>query len=75
MRTAFIMIALNVPVIALALPDDALCHGFWLEHGTVIDTTTNIAPMGPGLWIHRTREITPAENGGSNTPVDYYLEI
>jgi hypothetical protein len=41
-----------------------LCHGFWLEHGTVIDTTLNIALTGPGLWIHRTKEITPAENGG-----------
>jgi hypothetical protein len=67
MRAAFVIVALIVPVIALAFPDDATCHGFWLEHGTVIDTTLNIALTGPGLWIHRTKEITPAENGGSNT--------
>jgi hypothetical protein len=44
-----------------------LYRGFWLEHGTVIDTTPNITLTGAGLWIHRMKEITPAENGGSNT--------
>src|SRR5882724_6254391 len=42
-------------------------RGFWLEHGTAIGTTLNIALTGPGLWIHPTKEITPAENGGLNT--------
>ena len=27
-----------------------LYRGFWLEHGTVIATTLNIALMGPGSW-------------------------
>src|SRR5438067_2521589 len=30
------------------------------------DTTLNIARTGAGVWIDRAKEITPAENGGSN---------
>ena len=46
-----------------------LYRGFWLEHGTVIDTTLGIALMGPGSWIHRTKEITPEPAGEAHTLV------
>src|SRR5437870_5414052 len=43
-----------------------LYRAFWWEPGTVIATRLNIALTEPGSWIHRTKEITPAENGGLN---------
>jgi hypothetical protein len=67
MRPAFVIAAFVLPVIALALPDDATLSRLWLEHGTVIATTLNIGLMALGSWIRRTKETTRAENGGLNT--------
>ncbi|PYJ80201.1 MAG: hypothetical protein DME69_01730 [Verrucomicrobia bacterium] len=67
MRTALVIVALIVPAIALALPAMQLYRGFWLEHGTIIGTTLNIAQTVPGSWIHRTKATIPAEIGGLNT--------
>jgi hypothetical protein len=67
MRTAFVIVALIVPVIALALPDDAtlsrLLVGTW--HGHRHDTQYR----ADGTWIMGPPDegITPAGNGGSNT--------
>jgi len=65
MRTALVIVALIVPVIALALPDDAtlsrLLVGIW--HGPRHDTQYR----ADGTWIHRTKATTRAENGGLKT--------
>ena len=66
MPRALVVAAWVLPVIALALPDDATLSQLWLEHGTVIDMRPYVALTGPGSWIRRTKAITPVENGGLN---------
>jgi hypothetical protein len=67
MRKTFVIAALIVPVIALALPDDATLSRLLVGTWTVIGTTLNIALTEPGSWIHPTKATIAAESGGSNT--------
>ena len=65
MRTTLVIVALIVPVIALALPDDATLSRLLV--GTVIGTRLNTALTGHGSSILRMKATILGENGGLNT--------
>jgi hypothetical protein len=67
MRVTLVIVALIVPTIALALPDDPTLSRLLVGTWQGLNTRLNIALTAPGSWIHRTKATTRAENGGLNT--------